>query len=234
MAATFTIQDALNYAAFMVSNQPLISNIGVQIAQDASSTIWTAAPWRWTMGTITGSCVNGSQSVTIGSLPGDFLRVEKAKISNSIESREVIPVSWIPTSANLTSFPSFVSVPAAGTTAVFDQNFGPVNLSDSWTLYLWYKKIAPVIGAGNFATAGYLVMDDDWYWVFRHWVLYYAYKYAYDQRAGEAHITVVGDKKQVEYTGELATAKAALETMREAEPQLWRQPQMSVPVLDKG
>lgn len=218
MASTFTPQDALDYAKIMVSNMP-VDVLFPQIAQDASSSIWTAGPWRWTIGALTPfPLASGVQNFSVPAPPADFLRLDRCYISNSVTMRPVKAVSSIPINALIEQLPDFVAYVPSIASIFFDSLFGPVAASDVWRFYAWYKKQAPVITAANIGTAGLLVMDDDYYWVYREWVLYYAFKYAYDARAGGATVTIGPDgRAQVQYSGQLACARAALEELRQYE-----------------
>lgn len=220
MAATLAPQDALDFAKEFVKSMPF-ERVWEKVAQDASSMIWTAAPWRWSVGTLVNTTLAAAtQDFTI-TKPNDFLRLERCYVTDTVTSREVKPVSAIPATAILTGFPNYIAY-VSGTTVRFDTLYQPLSGSGG-TNYLiaWYHKSAPIINNSNLTTAGVLVMDDDWYWVYRAYVLYFAYLYADDQRAGGARVSLSDGKRQIEYSGQLATCMAAIETMRNDETLIW-------------
>jgi hypothetical protein len=58
---------------------------------------------------------------------------------------------------------------------------------------------------------------DDWYYVYEDLVLYEAYKYADDPRAGDARVQ---GEEEPTMTGQLGTAYNGIREMRLREPQL--------------
>lgn len=221
MAATLTPQDALDYAKEWIKSMPF-ERVWEKVSQDASSMIWTAAPWRWSISTLPNTALtSGVQDYTI-SVPGDFLKLERCFVTDTVTTREVKPVSTIPASAILTSYPNYVARIKGTSTLRFDSLFQPLS-GQAVTNYLvaWYRVTAPIINNGNLTSAGVLVMDDDWYWVYRACVLYFAYLYADDARAGGARVTVTEGKRQLDYSGQLGVAMAAIETMRNDETVIW-------------
>lgn len=87
-----------------------------------------------------------------------------------------------------------------------------------------YKKTAPDLTTG-ISTAGALIMDDDWFYVYREFVLYYAYKFADDPRAGGVTVAVTPSGVQRSFTGQLAVCQSLIEDLRMQEPVMWNLPQ---------
>lgn len=236
MSATFTPQLAVDYAAQMIKSMP-INTVGSLVCQQASNFIWTAAPWRWTIGTLSPiTMVAGNQEHSIVSAPTDFLCLEQCYEADSISLRAIKPVSSLPPSATMTRLPNYVAISsitnATPATIRFEALYPSIQATKTPKFWAWYKKIAPILSA-DLNTPGALIMDDDYYQVYTEWVLYYAYRYADDQRAGGAQISVTPDgKKQTVYTGQLGVARAALEELRQDELVLYSFPVVPSTIKD--
>jgi len=236
MSATYIIQDALDFVKSMVKNMP-IQTVWGAIAQDASNYIWTAAPWRWTIGELSPITLTAaSQEFSVVSPPSDFLRLEQCFASDSTTLREIKPVSSLPPSATLIRQPNYVAISAitAATPATirFDSIYPALGMNAVHKFWAWYKKIAPVL-VSDLDTPGALIMDDDYFQIFRDWLLYYAYRYSDDQRAGGAQVTIAANgDRQIAYTGQLAVARASLEELRRQELVLYRFPETPSPMKD--
>lgn len=236
MSATRVAQDALDFSKQLIKSMPF-DRVWDQIAQEASNYIWIAAPWRWTMGVITPITLTAaSQTFTVASPPSDYLRLEQCFISDGHTAREVKPVSSIPGAATLTRQPNYVATNAiSGATPsqiIFEALYPVIPVGQTHQFWAWYKKIVPNL-INNLQTPGALLMDDDYYQLYTEWVLYYAYRYADDQRAGGATVTVTaqGDR-QIAYSGQLAVAHAALEELRRSELILYSFPKTPSPEKD--
>ena len=220
----------------MVKSMP-VETVWASIAQDASNYIWTAVPWRWTIGVLSPiTLAAGVQEFTVASAPTDFLRLEQCYASDGTTLRAITPISSLPGSATLTRQPNFVAISSiTGSTPAqirFDSLYPNLGMNTTHKFWAWYKKIAPIL-AGSLNTPGALVMDDDYYQIYEEWVLYYAYRYSDDQRAGGAQVTVSPEgKRQLAYTGQLAVAKAALEELRSQELVLYKFPETPSPMKD--
>lgn len=216
----------------MVKDMPY-DRVWTEAAQDASNYIWTAAPWRWTVGSLAPiPMVAGVQELAVVTPPTDFLRLEKCYEADGTTLTPIKPVSTIPGSANLTRPPGYVCVSAitgsTPTTIRFDALY-PALGTRTPKFWAWYKKIAPII-SNDLNTPGELVMDDDYYQIFVEWVLYYAYRYADDQRAGAAQVSMNAQgEKQIAYTGQLGVARAALEELRQEELVIYSFPETPSP-----
>lgn len=236
MSATLIPQDALDSCKQFIKSMPLETVWGM-VAQDASNYIWTAAPWRWTIGVLSPITLAAAvQEFAVASAPTDFLRLEQCFVSDGTNLRPVKPVSCLPGSMTLVRQPNYVAISAiidsTPTTIRFDSIYPPLGNNINHKFWAWYKKTAPLL-AGVLTTPGALIMDDDYFQIFREWVLYYAYRYADDQRAGGAQVTTNAQgERQLSYTGQLAVAKAALEELRREELVLYDFPQTSSPIKD--
>lgn len=217
MAATFAPNAAFNYALQMIKSMPL-DRVETSILQDASSLIWMAAPWRWTIGIAAPVAVSaGANTVTIA-VPSDFLRLERVLVTNGNSARFVKIVGEVQGSTILSDWPKFVAVtgtPGGAGALNFDTLFP--SSETGWQVWFWYKKMAPVITSGNQGTGGVLVMDDEWFWVYNETVLYYAYKYADDPRAGTSEAAISDGGAGLKYSGQIGRIMTAIEEMRRSE-----------------
>ena len=219
MASTYRPWDSLLYCKRFIKNMPLDRDIGPIALDDINKIMWMAAPWRWTLGGITPiNLVAGTSDYTF-SPPNDFLYLYEAfSIDTSavqtprdlyIEPRivasgktigqqtRIAVITGSPTKLRLTPVPTATP--------------GGVTLQVQGL----YKKIAPVITATNMYTAGTQVFDDEWFWVYNEGVLWKAYQYSDDARAGT--ITFGNDGKY-QFTGQRAAFEAALSQMKDREP----------------
>ncbi len=206
-----------------------LETVQVSILQDASSLIWMAAPWRWTVAcSPVFTCTAGQAYCTIGSPLGPpFLRIEKALVQTAVTMRPLTPVNSLPLSPTETGQPNFICFVGGPDRFFFDMTFPAT--TDTWFLQVWYKYQAPIITNGNMSTGGLLVMDDEYFWVYNEAVLYYTYKYGDDQRAGGASVTAnaEGTVSQIQYSGQLGVVMAALERMRKSEVLTWAFPEQN-------
>lgn len=214
MAATYTPKQALDFATSMIKGMILSSDTAVnaQICDYVLSAIWMAAPFRWTVGSYSATPIAvtaGTSDYTV-TAPSDYLSIEKAYIVTTDSINELTPVSILVPDVNVVGVPSKIDYVAANTLRIHPKP----STGYSGQLYIIYKKKHPVINSGNLNTAGAIVIDDDWYWVFQLGVMWQAYMYADDQRAGTATVDAQG---RIQYTGAYGAFRAGIETMKVAE-----------------
>lgn len=183
MAATIAPIRAINYAAEFVQQLPVTrENIRLRIMDDAAKLIWMAAPFRWTVGALTPtSIVNDVDEVTIsGSIPADFLKILWAGLMSPTEVQDLVVVPNLPDGGNFKGQPKRVTFVSGSIIRLFPTPtaYNPVPL-----FVATYKKKHTEITAANEDDADTLVMDDEWYFVYEAWVLYWAFVYAEDPRA---------------------------------------------------
>lgn len=213
MAATYAPNDAFTFAKTMVKSMPL-DDVKVQILDDAAKMIWHAAPWRWTVAAFPDVTVAANTADYTVSIPADFLYLQESYLidEGTDGTPRVLEVLPALSAGTIKGQPSSVSV--SGTTLSLYPIQGAIKSGSSLKVISSYKKICPKVTSGTASTAGFLVMDDDWFWVYNSCVLYLAYKYADDQRAGSATINSAG---QWQFTGERAVAEANIALMKERE-----------------
>lgn len=230
MALILTPDMAFEYAESMVKLAPL-GDVKADILYDASAMIWTAAPWRWTVAVIAPVTITASTQDIAVTYPTDFMRIYKAYINDAQTARELKVVSALPVNTQV-GMPNYLAKVSA--TARFDQTYPTLPTGMTPKLTIFYKKNAPAV-QNNSGSAGVLEMDDEWFWVYRHAVLYYAYLYADDNRAGGSTVAVGKDGvPQVQYNGQLGVVHAAINEMRLAEPLLFMPFQLPSPEMSHG
>ncbi len=214
MAATYTPEEALDYARSLVQNMPVddATEVRYRIMDDAQKMIWNAAPWRWSvlaLGPVT--LVSDTTSYTISPSSTCFRIVS----AYATDGKVTKPLATGYTTASTPS----IAAPIQQVTLASATNLrvwpAPGEMTDTWTVLLTLKKISPVISVSNEGTGGALVMDDEYFPVYQEWVNYYAMRWAFDGRAGGAQVDPQTGK--ITYTGQLGVAYAYLEEMRRRE-----------------
>lgn len=221
MAATRRPADALDFVKELCKGMPL-ERIDVRLLDDANKMMWMASPWRWTLGVLTPiTVVAGQTDYNVLSAPALVYPV-KAYLTNgqTIRPLEIEPV--LPATPGIkgqTNKIAYIPPIAPATTGVVRLNppMTSINAGETWTINVWYKKPSPTITRSNFNTAGVLEFDDEYFWVYMDGVLYRAYYYADDPRAGAATMQSNG---ALSYSGQLGIFHAGLQQMREMEPML--------------
>jgi len=211
MASTYAPVDALDYATEFIKGMP-IERIQARVLDDANKHLWMAAPWRWTLGNTSANIplVTDTQDYTL-TAPADMLYPLYAYSSDGITTPNYIDIEPIlPTTEIIKGIPERMAYMGSNTWRFYPKP----QVTGSKSVVIQYKKIAPVVTVQNSYTAGTLVMDDEWFWVYQELVLWKAYAYADDTRAGSAQMTSDG---KWQYTGKRGEAEAAIQYMRERE-----------------
>jgi len=214
MAATYAPADAFYFSKTMIKNMPL-DTIQTRLLDDVNKIIWMAAPWRWTLGSLpTTALVSATQDYAIA-IPADYLYTTNLYMTKGDDpSRDLAVVGALPTTVGQIGQPGFATItgtPAMnGTLRVYPK---PGTLVGTSTVYGLYKKTSPVITVQNSYTAGTLVMDDEWFWVYTAGVLWLSYLYADDSRAGSGN----AEKRAAQVSGQKAIFEEGLLQMKERE-----------------
>ncbi len=213
MASTYSPYQALEYAKQYIKNMPL-ERVAVRVLDDANKIFWQAAPWRWTVETLTAITVtSNTQDYTLAP-PSDFNYLINAYISDGstiVRHLEVAPS--LPASCLVNGNPINISYEGSNLFRLFP-NPGTLPASPIRQIIGTYKKTTPNITASNIGTGGVLIFDDAYFPVYEAAVLYYAYLYADDQRAG----SVSFENGKVSYSGQKALYEAMVQSLREKEP----------------
>jgi len=216
MAALYRPSAAFDFVKTMVKNLPL-EDVGPAILDRVNKIMWMVAPWRWSLGAMTEiTLTTNTQDYPIAALPADFLYLIDAYITEGEQTRPITVVPILPTLVGTKGFPNKVAVTGtagmAGT-ARFAPRPGTV-VTPTPKVYMLYKKTAPTIKNSNQSTAGVLVMDDEWFWVYESGVLWMSYAYADDQRAGSVTTDAQG---RAQFTAQRGVFEANLAIMKTRE-----------------
>ena len=213
MAATKQPADAFVYVKHYVKSMPL-ETIGPALLDEVNKMMWMAAPWRWTLGSLPATTITSStQDYTI-TTPADFLYLWDGFIADGANVyRDLIIEPTLPTDVKVVGNPSRISYQGSNTYRLFPKP-GTLPASPAQQLILRYKKTAPIITNQSQYDAGELVMDDEWFWVYQAGVLWKAYVWGDDGRAGGVTLSSSG---QAQYTGQLGVFRDGLRQMAERE-----------------
>lgn len=215
MAATFRPIDALDYSKNMIKRMPA-EQIRVAALDQVNKIMWMAAPWRWTIGTMSPIALVSSTQDYVQAEPASYLYLLDGYLADGANpDRALKSVSVLPATNVVVGLPTQYSLdPTTNTLRVFPK---PGTLAASPTKYIvpWYKKVAPTLDAETIYTEGALEMDDEWTWVYIQGVLWLCYLYGDDARAGNVQFNLANSSGQ--YSGQEARFYAGLEFMRQRE-----------------
>jgi len=212
MASTYKPYRAFEYAGEFIKRMNL-NEVGHMILDHALKHMWMTAPWRWTVGALTPvTLASNTEDYTITRpTPTDdmlyLLRAQyvQAQAGGKDGARDLDIESYLPTNV-IIGQPSAVALTSSTNLRVFPK---PGTLSGTNQIVLQYKKTCSQITKQNMHTAGVQVFDDEWFPVYVQGVLYYAYMFADDTRAGSASVQPGGTA----YSGQLGVYRAALNEM---------------------
>lgn len=220
MAALLPPVRAFDFCKRNIKNMPL-EQIQVRLLDSVNKMIWMAAPWRWSISTLSSviPITANTQDYTLVP-PTDFLYLIHSYITDGASiTRPLKIVPSLPASTTLKGDPVFIAYIGSNTFRI-SPNPGTlvstaVPAPPTKNIISFYKKTAPSISASNQMTAGTLVMDDEWFWVYEAGVLWLSYLWADDARAGSGQIDASG---RMSFSGQRAIFEAGLQMMREREP----------------
>jgi len=213
MAATKAPYEAFGYVKSYVKSMPL-EDIGPGLLNEVHQMLWMAAPWRWTLGSLPATTLtSNTQNYTI-TTPADFLFLFDGFISDGANVyRDLLIEPTLPDDVKVVGNVSRISHQGSNSYRTFPKS-GTLPASPAQQLIMRYKKVAPAITNQTQYTAGRLVMDDEWFWVFVAGVLWKAYQWGDDSRAGGVTLTSAG---QAQYTGQLGNFRDGIRMMAERE-----------------
>lgn len=209
MASTYAPIRAWDYAREFVKRMNLES-VGHIILDHALKHLWMSAPWRWTVGSLTPvSLASNTEDYTITRPSPDnmlyLLRAQLITTGGKDGARELDIEPFLPANG-IIGQPSTVALTTSTNLRVFPE---PGTISGTQQIILQYKKTAPYITKANMNTAGTQVFDDEWFPVYCQGVLYHAYLFADDARAGSATVQPNGTS----YSGQLGVYRSFLNEM---------------------
>lgn len=217
MAATIPVIDGIDYAQRYIKNVPL-TPVQTKLINEVNTIMWMAAPWRWSLGSLpTFNLAASTQDYTIN-YPADFLYAVDGSIivsNGDGDERDLRVVPTLPTAVGYVGQVNRISYPAAagavgGTVRVAPK---PAQVNGTQTVLGLYKK-SPTLYTNATIFTSALPCGDEWFHVFQSGLLWKAYQYADDGRAGDAVIS--GEKMQ--YNGARGQFEANLQDMMSREP----------------
>lgn len=210
--AAYAPNDALTFAKTMVKKMPVTdATLSYQILDYVSSLLWAAAPWKWTIGTLSNLSITGGTTDYAVTPPADFLYLLSATLTDGSTTNPLAIVPTLPATIVQVGMPTQVAYMDASNLVRVSPK---PTASLAQSLVMLYKKTPTKITASNYATAGALNLPDVYFPAYQAGVLWQAYLYADDQRAGTA--TVDQDGK-VQYTQQLGLFMSLIWEMRRAE-----------------
>ena len=230
MAATKRPNEAFIYAKSFVKNMTL-EDVNVEILDEINKMIWMAAPWRWTLGSLPATTLVSNTSDYNITTPLDFLYIFDGYVSDGANVfRNLIFEPTLPSDVVIKGDTSRIAYMGNNLYRLYPR-LGTIPASPGRQMLLRYKKVSPEITNETQFTPGFLEMDDEWFWVFTAGVLWKAYLWADDSRAGSA---TVSDGK-VQYSGQLAIFRDGILQMiqREKLPLLDQQDTVTPKAVNK-
>jgi len=224
MAKTYHPINAVEYAKRYIKNMPLEDpTILTEIVNDAHCYMWAYAPWSWSVGSMPTFTLTANFSDYSVNIPTDFLYAFDAFLIDGLKvERELTTVSILPADVGFVGQPNYVyyfgTAGASGTGRVAPK---PAQVTGTQTVIAKYKR-TPTLYTPSTVYTGTMPFDDVYFNVYREGVLWKAYLYADDRRAGDANIDPKSGR--VAFSGQRAVFEAALEIMKQREPQILANP----------
>tara|TARA_R110000868_G_scaffold4119_9_gene25028 strand:+ start:874 stop:1572 length:699 start_codon:yes stop_codon:yes gene_type:complete len=216
MAASEIPIDSLLWAQQYIKNMPLY-RVQNEVINDAAKLFWRAAPWRWTLGSLPTQAISNNVEDYTVTLASDFeygIFAELTFTDKILKDLEIVP--YINTGGFQTGQASQLAITGEGAAGNYRLTPIPTGYAAGTlpTISGMYKKKYTKLTETTIYTAGALVFPDCYIDTFRSAVLYYAYLYADDQRAGNVQFS----GKQSTFTGQRAVVEAMIAEVREIEP----------------
>lgn len=212
MSSTLKLIKAFDDVKNKLRKMPL-EEMKLYILQDALNDFWLQAPWRWTVGQVTCAVTAANTDQTIVD-PGNILYLLDAIFTDGQTAYGLHPESFLSSGTQLKGIPNKIAYVPSGPS--FRLNPIPQNVpnANSWTIYARYKIKVPVLTPQNIITAGTQLFDDEYFTVYKQAVLYYAYLWGDDQRAGSLQFA----EGKSTASGQLGVYLASVEKMKMSEP----------------
>jgi hypothetical protein len=212
----YTVGKALTYAKKFIKDQPIDgTDVGVQTLDMASKFFWMYAPWRWTIGNMSPVQITGNAVDYTVAEPADFLYLQQAWLPEGDKFTPLDIVPMLPADPKQTGKPSKVMF-VQGATDKYRLFPQPPAGGDKWLLAIYKKAHTEITATSD--TPGF---PDEWFPIYQEIVLYYAYKFADDQRAGSSTIMANG---QTQHSGQWGKVISMLEAMKGREDLLFTWP----------
>lgn len=209
--------EALNTARFFVKRVPIDQvGVGENIVRRALSRMWVAAPFTWTIGSNTSFNLAEGQFEYQLTYPVDYSYAVNANLilSDNLAQRPLQIVSSLEADEGFVGQPSKIYYRGApGVEDIVRVSPKPLDIVGTPRVTSLYKRQSPTYTRAQLYNV-VVPFPDDWYWVFEEAVLYEAYRYSDDNRAGDTKVQ--GD--QAVYSGQIAAAMAGINEMKQREP----------------
>lgn len=219
MAQTKKPIEGIEFAKRFIKEMPL-EDVATEIVNDIHGRIWMAAPWSWSLGLIAPiTVVNNTASYSF-SLPADYFGPERAYLTSS-DSKEapriILPVAIVPSdSAGFVGVPNTFSITGTpGSTGTLTLLPKPSGLGTTMKIYLVYKKVATQYTPTTIHTTA-LQLENEYFHVFNDGVLWRAYQYADDARAGGSTVA----EGRVQHNGQRGQFESSLLQMQQIEERI--------------
>lgn len=204
--------EAIDFAKILVKNAKLEGPVALQILNTINEQMWMAAPFRWTVGTSPNVILSADNAEYTMDYPDDWLYALQAILTDDgdMHKKELDIVANIPLDIGREGTVSSIAY-----LGVKGQSSGPVRINpipssvNGDKIIGLYKKSCSLITAKSRYDT-YLPIPDEWYHVYQAGVLWLAYTYADDRRAGE---TVVSGQDS-KFSGWRAEFEHGLNQMR--------------------
>lgn len=208
-----TPYQAFTYANFMTKEMKL-SSVAMEILDEASSRVWNAAAWPWTIAYLGTVDLVAGQVDYVLSIPADFYDIYKAILfdaDNVFKPLNVDPL--LPSTPGRVGETISVAATASGI-RIYPAPPTPLP-STQQKILLYYKKTAPRITSANATSAGAFSCEDQWFYLYKSAVLINAYKYADDARGFDITRDNQGSTK---FGGELANFEYLIGDVKKSQP----------------
>lgn len=215
MASTYRPIQAFDKAESYIKGMPL-RDVQVRILDQAHKFLWMYKPWRWTIGSLPDvTLVAGTTDYSIA-LPSDFLYGTDAHLTDQDDQNKTIIIEPALHATAYPGSPSRIAITGtAGSTGQMRVHPKPAQIGSPVPVIIsLYKKSSTVLTPENINTTGVLSLPDEWFWVFEAGVLWQAYRWADDARAGSVTYSA---GRGAQYTGMYAEFLAALDYMASKE-----------------
>jgi hypothetical protein len=216
MARTKNPIEAIIYAKRFIKNMP-IETVQTEIINRVHAYMWMYAPWRWTIGSMPTFNLSANQQDYTIAYPSDFLYTIEAFLSDgSLDERPLWVEPILEPNVGFVGQVNHIAYmgnagDSAGLVRVMPR---PAQINGTQTVIAKYKKaFTPYTNQTIFSAL--MPFDDEWFSVFEEGVLWQAYLYADDRRAGGAQADP--NSGQIRFSDQRANFEAALVHMRERE-----------------
>lgn len=210
-----TPYSAIEYAKKLTKNMPM-DRISLDIQNEVLYRMWMAAPFRWTVESLPSFDLVANTSEYNIDFPDDFLYAIQSVITNGEGHEEKLDiVSSISQDVGYVGRPSKIAfLGSAGESGVVRISPLPAQVEGTEKVIGLYKKTCPSITTSSQFLESSLPFSREWFRVYKCGVLYLAYHYSDDRRAGETNF----NGERVVFTGARADFELGLEEMRKREP----------------